>query len=76
MNEDKMHLGFHNALYLLCRVFPKNSPLQDRMTETWSGCEAYVRRVTSLHERYIQTAENLAVQPSMEVAELFCSCSW
>lgn len=76
VNADKMQLAFDNALYLLCQMFPKQSPSRDHMTETWTDCETYVRHVISLHERYIQIAESLAVQPSMEVAELLYHDSW
>ena len=56
VNTDKMQLAFDNALYLLCQVFPKQSPSRDHMTETWTDCETYVRQVISLHDRYIQIA--------------------
>ena len=76
VNPDKMQLGFENALYLLCRGFPKQSPSRDYMTETWIDCEIYVRHVISLHERVVQIAQGLAVQPSMQFAELLYHCSW
>ena len=75
-NSDKMRLGFENALYPLCRVFPKQSPSRDHMTAMWIDCEIYVRHVISSHERYVQIAEKLAVQPSMQFAELLYNCSW
>ena len=76
MNKDKMQLAFEDAVYLLCQVFPKQSPSRDHMTEMWTDCETYVRHVLSLHERYVQIAQSLAAQPLNEFAELLYHCSW
>ena len=76
VNSDLMQLAFENALYLLCQVFPKQLPSRDHMTEMWTDCETYVRHVISLHERYVQIAENLAARPLEKFAELLYHCSW
>ena len=73
---EKMQLTFENALHLLCQAFPKQLPSRDHMTEMWTDCETYVRHVISLHQRYVQIAQNLAARQSTEFAELLYHCSW
>lgn len=61
---------FLRALRTVRRVFPRQPPINEHMSEFWSICEMYLPQVLSLHSVFVNSYPQLA--GSLEFAALLC----